>query len=174
MISEKLNTEVRLDDTIKIGNLLFPPTPDENTLMFELQSLIDYEKNFKGNTDIEMYYSQTLNTLKKITFDNDVRFILFNISMAKSRLELIRKVKEEKVSISIFKDKYSNEYFKAKMGIPEIFYENGKLRTKSTSFSVHIGSVKKFGTEIITDEIRDIGRKKLLKKFLERHFITPV
>lgn len=170
MISEKQNTEIRLDAKIKIGNVLNLPNPDDNTLLFELQSLLDYEKNFVEHTDLEMYYSKKLSLLKEIISDEKVRSILYNISNVKSRLELIRKVKEEKVSVSIFKDKYSNEYFKAKMGIPEIYYENGKLKTKSKSFSVHIGSVKKLGTEIITDEVREIGREKLLQKLLEYQF----
>jgi hypothetical protein len=80
---------------------------------------------------------------------------------------LIKKIKDEKVSVSIFKDKYSNEYFKAKMGMPEIFYENGNLKSKTKSFSVHIGSVKKLGVSTVTDEIRELARTMLTQKFLQ-------
>lgn len=170
MKSEKQNKVTRLDSSIKVGNVSCKPNPDENTLLFELQSLLDFENTFKDNNELELYYSKKLDLLKEIIFDEQVRAILYKVSIAKSRLELIRKVKEEKISVSIFKDKYSNEYFKAKMGIPEIFYENGKLKTKSKSFSVHIGSVKKLGTFVVTDEVREIGRKKLVQKFLEHQF----
>lgn len=169
MKSEKQNKVPRLDSNIKVGNVLCKPIPDENTMLFELQSLLDFEQTFKVNNELELYYSKKLDLLKEIISDDDVRIILYKVSQVKSRLELVRKVKEEKISVSIFKDKYSNEYFKAKMGIPEIFYENGKLKTKSKSFSVHIGSVKKLGTNVVTDEIREIGREKLVEKFLEYH-----
>lgn len=169
MKSEKQNKVPRLDSSIKVGNVLCKPIPDENTMLFELQSLLDFEQTFKVNNELELYYSKKLDLLKEIISDDDVRVILYKVSQVKSRLELVRKFLEEKISISIFKDKYSNEYFKAKMGIPEIYYENGKLKNKSKSLSVHIGSVKKLGTNVVTDEIREIGREKLVQKFLEYH-----
>jgi hypothetical protein len=165
--SEKQNKVTRIDNEIKVGNLFFVPTPDDNTMLFELQSLLDFEKTFNDDNELELYYSKYIDLLKRIISDEEVRVILYNVSQVKSRLELIKKVKEEKISISIFKDKYSNEYFKAKMGMPEIYYENGKLKSKSKSFSVHIGSVKKMGTFVVTDEVREIGRKKLFQKFVE-------
>lgn len=167
MKSEKQNKETRLDREIKVGNLFFIPSPDDNTLLFELQSLLDFENTFSENNELELHYSRYIDSLKRIISDDEVRVILYTISQVKSRLDLIKKVKEEKISVSIFKDKYLNEYFKAKMGMPEIYYENGKLKTKSKSFSVHIGSVKKMGTFVVTDEVREIGRKKLFKKFVE-------
>ena len=99
---------------------------DEETIFFEIQSLFDYSEMITGDSKLDIDYKRYSKELKSIMSDDDFLVKLAFLSRFMNRMEIIRKLKNDKISMSELTDKYGNKYLKAKTSFPEYIFKDGK------------------------------------------------
>ena len=148
--------------------------PDEEVLFHEMQAAIDYKDKCEWHTDehnaenrLNEKYSLYTNGLEGILDDEEFLDKLYHFAHYIQRMEVIRKCKEEKISISVFSDKYGNEYLMAKSEYPEYIFVNGKKKTNNRSISAHVGKLEDFEDGVNDVRAIAIAREKILKKAVD-------
>jgi hypothetical protein len=145
--------------------------PTDEVLFHEIQAAIDYKKECQCQKDADT--SENLLNRNYLIYaeqfegilEDDVFLVkLYNLAHLKSRMELIRRCKEDKISISVFSDKYGNKYLKAKAAFPEYSFVDGKKRTKYKSLSIHLGRLEEFKDGVMDKKAIATAREKLLHK----------
>lgn len=154
---------------LETSNRVIIPTDEE--FFHEIQAAIDFKKECEWQQDadtseklLNRNYLLYAEQFEEILEDDDFLFKLYGLVHLKSRMELIRRCKEDKISISIFSDKYGNKYLKAKASFPEYSFVDGKKKTKYKSISIHLGKLEEFKDGVNDEKAIAMAREKLLHK----------
>lgn len=158
----------RYNEPIKIPSQNQVIHPEDEILFQEIQTVIDYKKNcpIVGELDSSEFqlnrnYLAFVEQFEEILSDDNFLVKLYHFSHFKSRLELIRRCKEDKISISVISDKYGNKYLKAKAAFPIYTFVDGKKKTNNKTISVHLGKLDDY-KEGINDKIAKSKARGLL------------
>lgn len=145
--------------------------PTDEVLFNEIQSAIDFKEVCQWQKDADISennlnkkYLNYANQFEGILEDDEFLFKLYQFAHLKSRMELIRRFKEDKISISIFSDKYGNKYLKAKAAFPEYSFIGGKKKTTYKSVSIHLGKLDDFKGGVNDEKAKSKARELLLGK----------
>jgi len=159
-------TDIRLFDN--------PPRmirPDEEMLLFEIQAALDLLDKYEAQTGLNPVeqrlngeYAQHARRIETILKDNKFVEKLYYLAQSLQRMEVIKRVKEEKISISKYTDKYGNAYLKAKTAYPLFRFEDGKKKITHKSISFHLGRLEDFEGGINDEKAIVTARQKLLQK----------
>jgi hypothetical protein len=159
--NRRYDRDIRLDSGKRI-------ILDEETIFFEIQSLFDYSEMITGDSKLDIDYKRYSKELKSIMSDDDFLVKLAFLSRFMTRMEIIRKLKNDKISMSELTDKYGNKYLKAKTSFPEYTFKDGKKKVVHKSISVHLGKSEDFKGGIESEEVKVLAYEKLLRKVTER------
>lgn len=154
--------------TISSGRKIIPT---DEILFNEIQSAIDFKEVCQGQKDADVSenslnkkYLNFAEYFEGILEDDDFLLKLYHFAHLKSQMELIRRFKEDKISISIFSDKYGNKYLKAKAAFPEYSFIDGKKKTTYKSVSIHLGKLDDFKGGVNDEKAKSKARELLLGK----------
>lgn len=161
----------RYNEPIKIPSQNQVIHPEDEILFQEIQTVIDYKKNcpIVGELDSSEFqlnrnYLAFVEQFEEILSDDNFLVKLYHFSHFKSRLELIRRCKEDKISISVISDKYGNKYLKAKAAFPIYTFVDGKKKTNNKTISVHLGKLDDYKEGINDKIVKSKARGLLLHK----------
>jgi len=145
--------------------------PTDEELFHEIQAVIDFKKECQLQQDaddserhLNKNYLLYAEQFESILNDDDFLVKLYHLAHLKSRMELIRRCKEDKISISVFSDKYGNKYLKAKAAYPIFTFIDGKKKTTYKSISIHLGKLDAFKDGINDKKAIALAREQLLHK----------
>lgn len=147
---------------------------DEELLIFELLHLLESAEKFnttnetnEADGELNSKYMAYLKEVKSMMDDNDFFLKLVRLSRFMNRMEIIQTVKEGKISITTFTNKYGQKYLKAKSAFPQYVFENGKKKVKYKSISCHVGKLEDFKDGVNDEEVQKIARKGIMRKAID-------
>lgn len=161
----------KYNERIWISSIKGAIIPTDEVLFHEIQAAIDFKKECEWQKDADITENQLNRNYLSLAeqFEgilNDDNFLvkLYHFAHLKSRMDLIRRCKEDKISISVFSDKYGNKYLKAKVAFPIFTFVDGKKKTTYKSISIHLGKLDAYKDGINDKKAIAIAREQLLRK----------